>query len=261
MTIALASTHHDPQGLLNPQAARLLPHLRNLYIHIAVTVTATTHPDTYALLHAHHVTVIDKVDAGPDAHRLLGIWRRRASMAALQANAITHVHLCDFDRVLHWAEYHPDELRRTLTQLPQYDFTVLGRTPRAFASHPRVQRDTETIINQAFALVFKQRWDVTAASRGLSRRAIEALVAGCDDDTIGNDCSWPLYLSRVDGLRLGYLETEGLEFETLDRFTPDIAATWIERMDNSPEEWARRLALAQVEVESVVAYRGTQLDL
>jgi hypothetical protein len=254
MTIALASTHHDPEGLLNEQARRLLPRLRELYSQLVVTLTSATHPDTVALLRAHHVVVIDKADAAQDTHRTLGRWRRRAVEVALQNQNSTHAHLCDFDRVLHWVEYYPDELCHTLAQLTQYDFMVLGRTPRAFASHPRVQRDTESIINHAFRLAFGQAWDVTAASRGLSRRASETIVTGCDDDTIGNDCSWPLYLNRVDGFRLGYLATEGLEFETLDRFTPEVAATWIGRMDHSLAEWARRLALAQVEAESVAAY-------
>jgi hypothetical protein len=60
-------------------------------------------------------------------------------------------------------------------------------------------------------------------------------------------------------LRLGYLETEGLEFETLDRFPDEIAAlggapAWLDRFDADPRQWAMRLELAHAEVASAVAY-------
>ena len=256
--IALAATHHDPHGRLNAQAVRVLPRLREWYTHLAVVVTAATPSASRETLRAAGVTVYEDASP-PDTFRYLGRKRRRIVEAALEASSATHVHLCDFDRVLHWAEFQSADLRAALNQIGRHDFTVLGRTPRAYASHPRVQRDTEALINHAFALAFGQLWDVGAASRGLSRRAAQALIAGCDDDTIGNDCSWPLFLARHDGLRLGYLETEGLEFETPDRYAAEIASAggldaWIARMDASPAQWAHRLELARIEVESVVKY-------
>jgi hypothetical protein len=68
-------------------------------------------------------------------------------------------------------------LAQVARRVTEYDFTVLGRTPRAFDSHPRIQRDTESIVNHVFGLVSGQTWDVTAAARGLSRRAAEVRAA------------------------------------------------------------------------------------
>jgi hypothetical protein len=88
-----------------------------------------------------------------------------------------------------WYAPYPQELAQVSQQLPHHDLTVLGRTERAFASHPRAQRDTEAIVNHVFSLVTGYAWDVTAAARGLSRPAIEALVAGCFDDEFSTDVS------------------------------------------------------------------------
>ena len=89
-------------------------------------------------------------------------------------------------------EFYPEELRRVAQQITQFDFTILGRTPRAFATHPRIQRDTEAIINHVFERVSDRAWDTGAGARGLSRRAAETIVTGCLDDAISNDVTWPL---------------------------------------------------------------------
>jgi hypothetical protein len=259
MTVVLAVTHHDPAGRMEAQARRILPRLGPLYGGIAVAAAGDTADNTLALLRESGALVHLGEPAMPDGFRGLGKRRRDAvSMALANWPAATHAHLCDFDRILHWAEFYCDELRATIDAVRQNDFTVLGRTPRAFATHPRVQRDTEAIINHAFSLASGRTWDVGAASRGVSRRAAAVLEA-CDDDTIGNDCSWPLFLQRRDGMRLDYAATEGLEFETLDRFADEVAALggreqWIARLDADPHQWATRLELAHIEVESAARF-------
>lgn len=261
MTVALAATHHDPDGRLYDQAARILPQLCALYCHIAIVVTPTTQNSSRMLLHNAGVQVSHGNADAPSGHLHLGLWRRFAvELGVRGAREASHIHFCDFDRVLHWAEYYRDELRQTLDYLTRYDFTVLGRTPRAFASHPRTQRDTEGIVNHVFSLASGLPWDVTAASRGLSRRAAQAIVADCADNTIGSDCSWPLFVRRLDTLTMGYLQTEGLEFETPDRYGDVIEAAgglaaWIAQTDNDPQQWAFRLEMARTEVETIAAYQ------
>ncbi len=260
MTVALAATHHDSDGRLYDQTARIVPLLHEIYSSIVILVTPATLPASRSLLQATGVHISSSGADLPQGHMHLGLWRRRAVEQALMVSLqATHIHFCDFDRVLHWAEYYPDELRLTLDTLTQYDFTVLGRTRRAFDSHPRIQRDTEGIVNHVFATVSGLPWDVTAASRGLSRWAAQPIVAECHDDTVGSDCSWPLFLRRRPNLQMGYIETEGLEFETLDRYADELetsggAAAWIARMDADPQNWAFRLELARLEVAAIAAY-------
>jgi hypothetical protein len=159
-----------------------------------------------------------------------------------------------------------DELRQSERSISeavrQFDFTVLGRTPRAFDSHPRTQRDTETVINRLFGQVSGYSWnDVTSGARGVSRAAAEVIVAQVDDDELSTDVSWPLYLQHHGAWSIGYVETEGLEFETADRFADEVAATgyaaWLDRLENDPQEWAFRFDLARVGIEALLPYTGT----
>ena len=82
---------------------------------------------------------------------------------------------------------------------------------------------------------------------------------GCPDEAISTDVTWPLFLQRRCDFTLGYIETEGLEFETPDRYQDDITAAggyeaWLARLDSNPREWGFRLGLARTEVEGMLPY-------
>ncbi|MDQ2997101.1 MAG: hypothetical protein M3R61_08615, partial [Chloroflexota bacterium] len=122
-----------------------------------------------------------------------------------------------------------------------------------------IQRDTEAIANTVYASVSGHTWDVTAAARGLSQRAAAAILAGCDEPSVGTDLAWPLFLQRRGGFTIGYCPTEGLEFETADRYGDQVAAAggleaWIAQLDADPQRWIERLDVARVEVAAAVPY-------
>ena len=53
------------------------------------------------------------------------------------------------------------------------------------------------------------------------------------------DVAWPLFLLSRGGFSAQYLETEGAEFETGDRYGPEIAAAggqdlWLRAVDADP---------------------------
>ena len=255
MAVTLTVTHHDPEGRLYDQARQFLPVLTNIFAGLAVQASLAANDRSLALWQSASATIErSTVSTLPG----LGQVRRAAVAQALRASA-PFILFCDSDRALHWAEHYPQELAAVVAALPEYDFTIVGRTERAFATHPRVQRDTESIVNHVFATVSGREWDVTAAARGLSRRAAEAIVSGCEDDTIGVDVSWPLYLQQRGSFSLGYIATEGLEFETADRHPGEIAtaggrAQWLAQLDADPQRWAHRLYLAHLEVEAMFPY-------
>jgi hypothetical protein len=92
-----------------------------------------------------------------------------------------------------------------------------------------------------------------------ARRAVEAITNGCLEDSIGVDAAWPLFIQQSTALSMGYIETEGLEFETGDRFADQIAAAgsyenWMTHIDGEPHHWAHRLNLARIEVEAMFPY-------
>ncbi|CAG0926416.1 hypothetical protein TFLX_00069 [Thermoflexales bacterium] len=254
--VALTLIQHDPSGTLFDQTVRIMPRLQQVFTEIAVFANADTAPSSIEYLAQHGVRLVAET-------RRLGLnqvgWLRRAAVELALQGPCPFILYCDFDRILHWMEFHPQELSDVAQQIGAYDFTVLGRTPRAFATHPRIQRDTEAIINHVFERVSGWAWDTGAGARGLARRAAEAIVTGCLDDQISNDVTWPLYLAQRGGFTLGHLETEGLEFETPDRFPTEVAqaggvAQWSEQLDDDPQHWAYRLELARIEVEAMLPY-------
>jgi hypothetical protein len=256
--VVLAATHHDPEGRLYEQAARMLPALKGIFAGLAIHATAATQERSLALLAEHGALVRCDPPGMSSGLPELGRSRRAVVALALELGAPCML-FCDFDRVLHWAERYPAELAHVAGAAADHDFTVVGRTARAFASHPRTQRDTEAIINHVYATVGGREWDVTGAARMISRPAAAAILAGCPEQSVGTDVAWPLFVDRTNGLTLGYIVTEGLEFETADRYADEIAAAgglenWIDRLDADPSNWAVRLELPRLEVAAAVAY-------
>lgn len=245
------------------QLERVLPVLNQVFAGVAIQTTSTTGQDTLERL-AQAGAVIRRntpqEDSGPPR---IGLSRRQVVSLALESGA-GWVLYCDFDRALHWAEFYPGELAAVTAAIQEYDFCVLGRTRRAFDSHPRFQVDTETIINHVFSLACGLAWDVTAGARGLSRRAGAALAAVSQDEGLSTDISWPLELRRLGNFSLGYLETEGLEYETADRYAQDVAQmggvdAWRDDLDADPVRWVHRVRLALEEVEAVLPFiQGAQ---
>lgn len=259
MITALTATHHDPDGRLYAQTLRVLPQLLTIFGRVAVQLTRATVPEVAALLREAGVLVgVEPIGlAGGLAQ--LGQARRAALALGLRLET-PFVLLCDFDRALHWAEHYPEELAAVVAA-PAHDCTVLGRTPRAFASHPQVQCATEATVNRAFAALCGHAWDITAAARTLSRRAATAILDGCPETSIGTDAAWPLFLLRAGGFVVAYCATEGLEFETPDRYGAEIAASggleaWLAAHDRSVDRWLERLEVARLEIAAMRQWEG-----
>lgn len=257
MPTALALLYHDPEGRLIDDVRRALPLLTDIFEGVAIC--ASPQANTQALQLWQSVGAQVEVESrGDDAPMYrLGAARRTAVTLALQGGP-DHALYCDGDRIVHWAQQYPDELRQVVAAVQQYDFTVLGRSQRAFDSHPGVQRDTEGIVNTVFRRVTGLAWDMGSGSRGVSRRALEAIRAHCDDDTICVDVTWPLCLREQAAFDLGYLMTEGLEFETGDGYghqrTEGDYARWLDSLDDDPHRWAYRTKVAHLMIEKMLPY-------
>lgn len=258
-TVGLVVTVHQPDERLASMAAAHLPALVARYTSMAAFCSGSTHRTMLEVLRRHGVSV--DVDARPSAgidH--IGEVRRQTLRAGLWANT-SHLQTCDFDRALHWVAHYPDELDEIVADIPNHDMIVLGRTERAWATHPPYQADTEPLFNRVFALVSGAPWDVGAGSRGLSRRAAQTLLALSQEQTIGVDAEWPLLLMAQDNFRVSYRACEGLEFETADRFGPEIEAAgsyeaWADQMSADPAHWTFRLRVALLIAEAAIRYGG-----
>lgn len=265
-TVTLAATVHQPDLRLAGLIETHLPALAERYAALVAYCSRGTHPTVLDLLRGQGATV--EVDSEePAGIQSIGRVRRRTIRAGLGAGT-SHLQMCDFDRILHWVANYPSELENVVAEIGKYDLLVLGRTDRAWATHPPYQSETEPLFNHVFYLATGLRWDVGAGSRGLSRRAAELLLSISTEQTVGVDAEWPVLLLKQPpgtawveaGFCLGYRPCEGLEFETADGFGPEIEAAggydaWILQMSADPARWAFRLQVTQLIAEAVIRYR------
>ena len=128
-------------------------------------------------------------------------------------------------------------------------YVCLGRTARAFATHPAAQRLPETATNRALSAAAGRPLDAAAGAAWLTPEAAEIILAGSREPTAATDLEWPALILRHDPSRLRGLRCEGLEWETPDFHAAEIVAAGGWRPGPAPPTtppamWAARLRLA-----------------
>lgn len=239
MSICLASILYDPNGNLYPKLEAQASRLFETFDNVAVYTSPLTFKKSKTLLQASgaHLKDRETEKGGPNS---LGRFRRESLKLALETEP-SFVFYCDFDRVLHWLETHPQELEQCLSELQTYDFTVFGRTARAFKTHPAALTETEEIVNGLFERVSRHSWDILAAARSMSAHAAAYIVKTCKDDAISNDATWPL-LALQQGWQCNYEEVEGLEYE---------GSGPTNHLKDEIDSYLTRLDIAKLQIEAI----------
>ena len=229
-----------PRGEL-ARLQRFHPRLQNLYTHLSVSLPKDAAPDVIAALRALPNTSIVFYEGWSGRHLVVE--------DALKAD-VEYIQYIDMDRLIRWVETRPDELAAVVQQVQTVDCLVLGRTPTAYATHPRPLVETETLPNAAFSHWFGREMDFCAGSKGLSRAAAEYILARSKHDVaLSMDIEWLVYVQRA-GMTWDYREVDGLDWETADRHR-DVAATAEQqaalatKQANDPNEWALRVQVAR----------------
>lgn len=256
---ALAVTVHDPEGRFDPWI-QVFERLRHVYSSVSAAVTGTTSPRLATRLTDLGATVSVTAAGVP------GESRRTAVRTALQARTEAVLY-CDFDRWLHWAVSHEQELldlpNRIASIEPSPDYVVLGRTERAFATHPQVQRESELITNIALSASMEVDLDAVAGACWMSRAGAEIVVATSTEQTAATDLEWPALVFRATGRPPCDLRLDGLEFETARFYPEEIAAaggreTWERAVYGGPEAWDKRIRLAADSVAALNRVLGSR---
>jgi hypothetical protein len=242
----LVSTHHDPDGLALPFLE--LPAVTDTlmsYPAIIVAITPDTDQRVTGRLQALGAHIVSGGQTGQG---------RRAALAA--APPYLSVFACDFDRWLHWAIAWPQELAELSQRVARLGrgratpwYVCLGRTARAFATHPPVQRLPEAATNRVLSLAAARPLDAVAGAAWITPEAAAIVLAESIEVTASNDLEWAGLILRRDRDRLRGLRCEGLEWETPDFHTDAVAAAggraaWIRTFYDTPAMWATRLRLA-----------------
>jgi hypothetical protein len=239
--IALAATLHDPPGALLADIARFLPALQRAY----ETVAVASSPPTARRIRAALAAV--GADAGSPPANTRGPLYRLALRRALAGGA-PRVHYLDFDRALHWVARRPTELATLLQRAEREPALLVGRTPRAHASHHEALVATEADAAARFAtrLGLRGRVDFLVPSFVLRRAAVARLLAR---SRARNSTLYGEWVALLVGLgeHLTYVECEGLEWETPDRHRDQVRRVGLpawRRALSTPTEWTLRRAMA-----------------
>jgi hypothetical protein len=243
---ALAATLHDPLGGALPLLDdAVVGAALSSYRRVVVAATGATDSRVIARLTQCGIDVVPGGQTGEG---------RRAALAAAPAGET--VFSCDFDRWLHWARHWPAELAtlpERVARLGHGDarpwYVCLGRTARAFRTHPPSQRLPEEATNRALSLAAGRPLDAVAGAAWLFPEAVRIVLGASREPTAATDLEWPALILRADRTRLRGLRCEGLEWETPDFHPAAIAAAggiapWTRAVFATPEMWAARLQLA-----------------
>jgi len=246
--LVLASTLHEPENRLGDIIIKFGGFITEIFESAHVMLSPATHSDISNALEDFEFNV----SRGPKT--IDGIYKS-AIKNALEEDP-KKIFYCDFDRALHWAKVNNQELREVSDLSDGHDFLLPGRTPRAFGTHPDTQTMTEGVVNRIASKIlgFQETRDVLSACWRFTPRIAEKLLQVSTCNTYGFYCKWPIVAWR-EAQNPGYVEVEGLEWETPDRYRREIREkgydTWLEEF-MTLDEWRRRITIQNEIVEAII---------
>ncbi len=251
---ALVATLHDPHAANLPFLNRNnVVAALGWYPVVSVAVTVATDPRVTTRLQDLGVQVVEGGATGV---------ARRAALEAIPADlASSNI---DFDRWLHWLGSWPVELENLSARIERVVArqkvtpwcVLLGRTARAFETHPQVQRLPETATNRTLSLAAGKSLDAVSGAVWLSAEGREIVLTSSVEESAATDLEWAGLILRQDPARLHGLRFEGLEWETPDFHAAAIAEAggleqWVRETFDTPAMWTSRLQLAAASVSAL----------
>lgn len=221
MKIPLASTLHSPNRETLKYVRNSLNLQKKIFSSINIVATDNSNKDLLSYLKKASVnlTTIKSKYGGSSNHRKLVI-----NLALKNTPRAKFVLYIDYDRLLHWIKSYQQELINLLHTFPKtYDFLSIGRTKRAFLTHPKIQQEAEDWTNNELNKLFKANLDTTSGCYILSKKlANVVLKEGSDNNWVFvTDGEWPA-ISLKNNLKIKGVGVEGLEFETPDFYKDEI---------------------------------------
>lgn len=226
-SIALLTVTHDPLGRNINLFRELQRDLETIYSELFITVSEESSPDLIKVLvdSKFNVKIIPKKGA---AHA-----RREVVKFGLDRQSAFYQY-CDFDRILTWTKNYLDELREIVLDIPNHHYLILGRTNRAYLTHPNEWVETEKITNKIFSLEFGQEVDITAGSCSFSKESAKYINMHSKEKM--TDAEWPMIIHRIAKSKVDYKAVEGLEYhEEINSISNKISEA---------EKWLGRLRLS-----------------
>jgi hypothetical protein len=242
--IILTSTLHDPDLRLYNLTNECLPIINRIFPKKIVCCTPSTGEKIITLLKREGFNIF----IGNNRDKLFN-YKIAIREALNKLNDIIQqrVMYIDFDRLLHWVRYYPNELTELLSNNINVEYLHIGRTSRAFKTHPPTQMETEGIINEIGSKIlgFSQIKDLISVCF-IFTNSIGRKILDMQNNTLtGFYSSWPIVFWKTAKSK-EYIEVEGLEWETSDQYKEEISKQgydeWLKEFQ-SPQEWKKRVSL------------------
>jgi len=233
--IGLITVTHDPKGANLYLIEAFHQKLAEVYTELFITISNETSLEVVEVLeNSKFNTKIIPKNGAADA-------RRSAVEFGLQGTS-SFYHYCDFDRLLTWCKNHFGELEKLIKEIPNFNYLIIGRSERAFSTHPTAWIETEKITNLICTMELGKEVDITAGSCSFSRVCAEFIHKYSNAKM--TDAEWPMIIKRICKQEVGYLNVEGLEY------IEDINGTNNETIN--AQVWLDRLRLSYIISETAI---------
>ena len=244
--IIIATTLHEPVFRLKRVLDSCLPFIKENGLKIIVSCTSATNDDVTSYLRKTGFEV-----SIPLKDKIVVTYLHALEVATsrIEDPISQKILYLDFDRLLHWIHNYPEEFLRTLEICTNYELLHIGRNPRAFKTHPETQQSTEIIVNQLGSRIlgFSEPRDLISVCYSFTKNLGEKLLNTSYPTERGFYGSWPIILWK-NATSKKYIEVDGQEWETPDRFEKEIKDLgyhiWLNRFQ-SVKEWQKRVKLLE----------------
>ncbi|MDA1771968.1 hypothetical protein PDJ95_11275 [Bacillus cereus] len=227
--VALLTVTHDPKGINIELFQQLQKDLEGIYGELFITISDLSSIELVKEIERSqfNVKIIPKKGA---------VQARREVVKFGLTGQCQYFHYCDFDRLLTWSKNHLDELKNMVSDMPNYDYLILGRTERAMNTHPLEWIETEKITNKICSLELGKEVDITAGSCSFSRECANNINNFSKEKM--TDAEWAMIIHRIAKLNVEYAQVEGLEYHE--------DTNGITRIISDSEKWLGRLQLSLI---------------
>jgi hypothetical protein len=247
----LACAFIDAEGHLADAMADMEAAMVARFDRLAFRIDGATHPRTIEAA----MRLAARVQVAERDIEMAGAYRRGAVSDA-RATGSDVILTGDLDHILRWLRAAPDEVDGALARVRagEVDCLAVGRPAGAFERAPAPLRETERLVNLAFARVAGLTgtpWDLLSSVRVLSAPAADVIVGSGKVDTLGTDVEWPLLCRATGGLVVDYLEAAHLSYEEGNALVPEPADP---AAPGSAQAWVLRLRVCGWMADAMAPY-------
>ncbi|MFX1557221.1 MAG: hypothetical protein ACFFC9_08200 [Promethearchaeota archaeon] len=240
--LLLCSTFHDPEFRLKNLLNNIISIIKKSFLKAIICLTPTTSEEVYKFLSREGFKILIE-----PSMRNVDTYRKaiKETLNKIEEPQTEKIFYIDFDRLIHWIDVYPNEFIDLINNTIDVDYLHIGRTLRAFETHPLTQKKTEVIVNEIGSKIlgFTKTIDIISVCYIFTKELAEKLIEVKNETTSGFYCTWPLLFWNW-ATKKKYIEVEGLEWETPDRFKVEIAdlgyKEWVKQFQ-SPIEWEKRV--------------------